>query len=104
MANESEGGDLLHNAVEGGLVKDDGMLRLVLDLSLGPLLLLRGFAAAGRRGSSLSFGLKRRRISIQSKMLSERYPSHPPLTATKLQHLATSMGSATGILLFCQKL
>lgn len=46
LANESEGRDLLHDAVVSGLVEDDGVLRLVLDLSLGPLLLLRGLTAA----------------------------------------------------------
>ena len=46
LADEAEGGDLLQNTVVGRLVEDDGVLRLVLDLSLGPLLLLCGLAAA----------------------------------------------------------
>lgn len=41
LTNETEGGDLLHNTVVRGLVKDDSVLRFVLDLSLGPLLLFR---------------------------------------------------------------
>ena len=46
LADEAEGGDLLQNTVVGRLVEDDGVLGLVLDLSLGPLLLLCGLAAA----------------------------------------------------------
>lgn len=46
LADEAEGGNFLHDTVVGGLVKDDGVLSLVLDLSLGPLLLFRGLAAA----------------------------------------------------------
>ncbi len=46
LADEAEGGDLLNDAVEGRLVEDDGVLRLVLNLALGPLLLLCGLAAA----------------------------------------------------------
>ena len=45
LGDEAEGGDFLHDAVEGCLVEGDGVLGLVLDLSLGPLLFLRGFAA-----------------------------------------------------------
>ena len=40
LADEAEGRDLLQDTVVGGLVEDDGVLRLVLDLALGPLLLL----------------------------------------------------------------
>ena len=40
LADETEGGDLLQDTVVGRLVEDDGVLGLVLDLSLGPLLLL----------------------------------------------------------------
>ena len=47
LADEAEGGDLLQDTVVGGLVEDDGVLRLVLDLALGPLLLLCGLATAG---------------------------------------------------------
>lgn len=46
LADETESGDLLHNTVVGGLVNHDGVLGLVLDLSLRPLLLLGGLAAA----------------------------------------------------------
>ena len=56
LADEAEGGDLLQDTVVGGLVEDDGVLCLVLDLALGPLLLLCGLAAAGC-GRCLSFGL-----------------------------------------------
>ena len=57
LRDEAEGGDLLQNTVVGRLVEDDGVLGLVLDLSLGPLLLLCGLAAAGGRGCCLSLGL-----------------------------------------------
>lgn len=43
--DEAGGGDLLHDLIEGGLVEDDGVVGLVLDLSLGPLLL--GFLTDG---------------------------------------------------------
>lgn len=56
LGDVSEGGDFLKDTVVGGLVKGDGVLGLVLDLSLGPLLLLCGLAAAGC-GRCLSFGL-----------------------------------------------
>lgn len=58
LADESEGGDFLDDAVVCSLVKGDGVLSLVLDLSLGPLLFLRGFAATRRRGC-FCLGLKR---------------------------------------------
>ena len=57
LADEAEGGDLLQDTVVGGLVEDDGVLRLVLDLALGPLLLLGSLAAARRCGCCLSLGL-----------------------------------------------
>ena len=57
LGDETEGGDLLQDTVVGRLVEDDGVLRLVLDLTLGPLLLLCGLAAAGGRGCCLSLGL-----------------------------------------------
>ena len=57
LADEAEGGDFFEDTVVGGLVKGDGVLGLVLDLSLGPLLLLCGLAAAGGRGCCLSLGL-----------------------------------------------
>ena len=46
LGDVSEGRDFLKDTVVGGLVKGDGVLGLVLDLSLGPLLLLCGLAAA----------------------------------------------------------
>lgn len=46
LADEAEGGDLLHDTVVGRLVNHDSMLGLVLDLALRPLLLLGGLAAA----------------------------------------------------------
>ena len=45
LTDKAEGRDFLQNTVVGGLVKDHRMLGLVLDLSLRPLLLLRGLAA-----------------------------------------------------------
>lgn len=36
--NQLVGGDFLHKLVIGGLVEDDGVVGLVLDLSLGPFL------------------------------------------------------------------
>ena len=47
LADEAEGGDLLHDAVEQRLIGRNGVLGLVLDLALGPLLLLCSLAAAG---------------------------------------------------------
>lgn len=47
LGNESEGGCFLEDTIISGLIKGDGVLRLVLDLALGPLLLLRSFAATG---------------------------------------------------------
>lgn len=43
LADKFEGGNLLYDTVVCGLVKGDGVLRLILDFSLGPLLLLCGF-------------------------------------------------------------
>ena len=57
LADEAEGRDLLDDTVERRLVEDDGVLRLVLDLALGPLLLLGSLAAARRCGCCLSLGL-----------------------------------------------
>lgn len=62
LADESEGGDLLDDSVEHDLVKGDGVLSLILDLSLGPLLFLCGFTATRWRGC-FSFGLE----SMQSQ-------------------------------------
>ena len=47
LRNESEGGCLLNDTIIGGLIEGDGVLRLVFNLALGPLLLLGGFAATG---------------------------------------------------------
>ena len=44
LGDESEGWRLLEDTIVGGLVKSDGVLCLVLDLSLRPLLLLCSFA------------------------------------------------------------
>ena len=46
LADEAEGGDLLHDTVEQDLVECDGVLGLVLDLALRPFLLLSSLAAA----------------------------------------------------------
>ena len=56
LADETEGGHFLHDTVECGLVKDDGVLGLVFDFALGPLLLLGSFSAGGRC-CSFCFGL-----------------------------------------------
>lgn len=45
LADEAEGRDFLEDSVICGLVQDNGMLRLILHLSLRPLLLLCGFTA-----------------------------------------------------------
>jgi len=45
LADEFEGGNLLHDTVIGGFIEVDSMLGLVLDLALGPLLLLCCLAA-----------------------------------------------------------
>lgn len=45
LGDELEGGDFLQDTVVEGLVEGDGVLGLILDLSLGPLLLLGGFAS-----------------------------------------------------------
>jgi len=47
LGNESEGGSLLEDTIIGRLIKGDGVLRLVFNLALGPLLLLGGFAPTG---------------------------------------------------------
>lgn len=45
LGDEAERRDLLDDPVERGLVERDGVLGLVLDLALRPLLLLCGLAA-----------------------------------------------------------
>ena len=57
LRDETEGGDFLNDTVVQGLVERDGVLGLVLDLALGPLLLLGSLAAARRCGCCLSLGL-----------------------------------------------
>ena len=54
LRDKLEGWNFFQDTVVDGLVEDDGVDSLVLDLSLRPLLLLCGFAAA--RGSGLSCG------------------------------------------------
>ena len=44
LRNESEGWRFLEDTIIGGLIKSDGVLRLVFNLALGPLLLLGGFS------------------------------------------------------------
>ncbi len=46
LADEAEGGNLLHDTVVQWLVEGDGVLGLIFDLSLGPLLLFRRLSAA----------------------------------------------------------
>jgi hypothetical protein len=45
LADEFECGDLLQDTVVCRFVEDNGVLRLILNLALGPLLLLCGLAA-----------------------------------------------------------
>ena len=52
LRDELEGRNFFQNTVVDGLVEDNSMDCFVFDLSLGPLLLLCGFAAT--RGSGLS--------------------------------------------------
>ena len=56
LADEFEGGDFFEDSVVGGLVKRDGMLSLVLNLSLRPLLLLCRFSTC--RWGCFCFGLE----------------------------------------------
>ena len=46
LADKAESWDLLKDTVVSGLVKCDGVLGLVLDFALGPLLLLSSLSAA----------------------------------------------------------
>lgn len=59
LRDELEGRDLLDDTVVCGLVKGNSVLGLILDLSLGPLLLLGGLSTTGSRRGCLSFGLQR---------------------------------------------
>lgn len=45
LADETPSGSFLHDTVECSFVTDDGVLGLVLDLSLRPLLLLSSLSA-----------------------------------------------------------
>ena len=47
LGNESEGGSFLEDTIIGRLIKGNGVLRLVFNLALGPLLLLGGLATTG---------------------------------------------------------
>lgn len=47
LADKAEGRDFLHDTVVGWLVENNGVLCLVLNLALRPLLLLCSLAAAG---------------------------------------------------------
>lgn len=76
LADETESGDFLHDAVICGLVDGDSVLSLVLDFSLGPLLLLCSFSAARWRGC-FSFGLGRI-VSASSEFNSQHPPSNLP--------------------------
>lgn len=44
LRNESEGWRFLEDTIISGLIESDGVLRLVFNLALRPLLLLGGFA------------------------------------------------------------
>jgi len=56
LRDELEGRNFLQNTIVDGLVEDNGMDCFVLDLSLGPFLLLCGFTATRCRGLSCAFG------------------------------------------------
>jgi len=63
LADEFESGDFLYDAVVGRFVQVDGVLSLIFDLSLRPLLLFSGFSAT-RSGCCFCFGLECR-VSIK---------------------------------------
>ena len=52
LRDHLEGGDLLHDAVEGGLVANDGVVRLVLYFTFRPFLFLGSLGGVLRSGSS----------------------------------------------------
>ena len=56
LADELEGGGFLQDAIVGSLVEDNGVLSLIFDLSLGPLLLLCGFSSRGDGGFGFGLG------------------------------------------------
>ena len=55
LADQFEGGDLFHDTVIGDFIEIDSVLGFILDLALGPLLLLCCLAA--RRRCCFCFGL-----------------------------------------------
>ena len=55
LGDELEGWNFFQDTIIDGLVEYNGVDCLVLDLSLGPLLLLCGFAATRGRGLSCGF-------------------------------------------------
>lgn len=57
LGDESESGDFFQDTVVRGFVEDDGVLCFVFDFSFGPLFLLGGLAASGRRGFCGGLGL-----------------------------------------------
>ena len=68
LADEAEGRDFFEDTIVCGLVEDDGVLCLILDLALGPLLLLCGLAATARGRCCFCLGLSdaKRHVSISS--------------------------------------
>lgn len=85
LADELEGGDFLQDTVVGVLVEDDGVLGLVLDLSLGPLLLLCGLATAARCRCCFCFGLENQ--ICMSPPDPEVHPSLPKRIHLDFRHL-----------------
>jgi hypothetical protein len=86
LGDELEGGDLLEDTVVESLVEGDGVLGLVLDLSLGPLLLLGGFSSRGDGG--FGFGLIVGVSTIHLETVASSPETHP---APPLENTATSM-------------
>ena len=58
LRNESEGWRFLEDTIIGCLIKSDGVLRLVFNFALGPLLLLGGFATGWCWCCCFGFSLK----------------------------------------------
>ena len=94
LADEAEGGYFFKDTVVGGFVQSHSVLSLILDLSLGPLLLLCGLAAAGGRGCCLSLGLQDGSTSQCPLVSSRSNGSHPcPTTIpTTFASSETSVG------------
>lgn len=76
LGDEPEGGHFLDDTVVQGLVERNSVLGLVLDLALGPLLLLCCLSTARGCGCCLSFGLQGKN-PYQQSMSSDRDPTHP---------------------------